>query len=115
MHTVRLPGFAAGDYSQEVAEDEAVLARCAAIRAAAAATEARADAFRARFGHLAHLWTTPLQASLQVRACSIHSGWSGAHGAACETLDEVGSRRPCGWGCSQLPALGCHPHPRQQA
>ena len=38
------------------------------IREAALATEKRAQGLREQFVRLAYLWTTPLQASLQVRA-----------------------------------------------
>jgi hypothetical protein len=51
-----------------VAEDEECVATAQRIREAALATEKRAQGLREQFVRLAYLWTTPLQASLQVRA-----------------------------------------------
>jgi dynein heavy chain len=60
---------AAEDYAMEVAEDPGTVALVQQIQQSVEMIEARAVAFREQYGHLSHLWTTPLQASLQA-CCS---------------------------------------------
>ena len=55
-----------GDYCSDIIEDAGVVAAGERVRAAIAALEGDADRFRQQFEHLSHLWTTPMQAALQV-------------------------------------------------
>ena len=55
-----------GNYSKEVEEDEAVIELSNQILAHLAATESIAKGFRAQFESFSHLWSTPIQPSLQV-------------------------------------------------
>lgn len=55
-----------GNYSKEVEEDEAVIELSNQILAHLAATESIAKGFRAQFESFSHLWSTPMQPSLQV-------------------------------------------------
>ena len=61
------PPRRAGSYCAEVEADAGVAAAGRDVRATLAATQERADAFRAQFLGYAHLWTSEMQAYLKAR------------------------------------------------